>query len=112
MMRMFVHTTRYAGGAASGAALVAASLANPAVAQTTALDCVPPPVPSADLPQDVIEEYREELGLEFSDYFTEAQRYLQCLQMAEATARQDIDAALEAYARLQALHSDEKHIQE
>ena len=112
MMQVFVHTTRCAGGAASGAALVAASLANSAVAQTTALDCMPPPVPSADLPRDVIEEYRDELGLEFSDYFTEAQRYLQCLELAEETARQDIDAALEAYARLQALRPDQEHIRE
>jgi hypothetical protein len=112
MMRVFTQATRCGRSAASGAALVAASLAGPALAQTTALECVPPPVPTADLPRDVLEEYRNELGLEFSNYFTEAQRYLQCLQLAEETARQDIDAALEAYARLQALHPDNKPIQE
>ncbi len=102
--------TRCVRCAASGAALVAVTLAGTAPAQTTALDCVPPPVPTADLPQDVLEEYRNELGLEFSSYFTEAQRYLRCLELAEETARQDIDAALKAYARLQVINSDEKHI--
>lgn len=112
MMHVCTHAARCCRCAASGAALVAAGLAGSALAQTTALDCVPPPVPTADLPGDVLEEYRDELGLEFSSYFTEAQRYLQCLQLAEETARQDIDAALEAYARLQALHPDNKPIQE
>lgn len=111
MMQVLAHTAWCGRCAASGAALVAAAFAGSALAQTTALDCAPPPVPTADLPQDVINEYREELGFEFSNYFTEAQRYLQCLQLAEETARQDIDAALEAYAHLQALHPDKKPIQ-
>lgn len=70
------------------------------LSQTTALDCVPPPKPYANLPDDMIEEYRDELGMEFSDYFTEAQRYLQCLQAAEDTVREEIDSALEDYERL------------
>ncbi|WP_188129785.1 hypothetical protein [Roseivivax sediminis] len=48
----------------------------------------------------MIEEYRDELGMEFSDYFTDAQRYLQCLQAAEETVRDEIDSALEDYERL------------
>ncbi|SFE87383.1 hypothetical protein SAMN04515678_12034 [Roseivivax sediminis] len=38
--------------------------------------------------------------MEFSDYFTDAQRYLQCLQAAEETVRDEIDSALEDYERL------------
>lgn len=86
--------------------LVAIILTSHAAAQTTALDCVPPPTPSADLPRDVIDEYREELGMEFSDYFTEVQSYLQCLQMAEITARQEIEATLEAYEKLRSHSSN------
>lgn len=80
----------------------ALALASPAASQTTSLDCVPPPAPYSDLPQNVIDEYRDELAMEFSDYFTEAQRYLQCLQMAQATARAEIASALEAYEALRA----------
>lgn len=74
--------------------------ASPGLPQTTALDCVPPPASDPNLPDDVIEEYRDELGMEFSDYFTDAQRYLQCLQAAEETVRDEIDSALEDYERL------------
>ncbi|WP_417725795.1 hypothetical protein [Salipiger sp.] len=83
-----------------GVALAAMILVDGAVAQTTALDCVPPPAPHADLPSNVIDEYRDELGMEFSDYFTRAQRYLQCLQRARETAREEINAALKAYEKL------------
>lgn len=87
----------------AGALIVAILLGLWAVvasAQTTALDCVPPPLPYADLPAGVVDTYRDQLRLDYSGYFDAAQRYLQCLARAEATARTEIDTAVADYTRL------------
>ncbi|OWU66521.1 hypothetical protein ATO3_27800 [Marinibacterium profundimaris] len=70
-----------------------------ASAQTTALDCIPPPLPYADLPAGVVDAYRDQLRLDYSECFDAAQRYLQCLARAEATARTEIDTAVADYTR-------------
>lgn len=79
---------------------LAISTSASSLAQTSALDCVPPAIPYSDLPADVLADYRDELRLEYSEYFDAAQRYLQCLERAQATAHGEINQALETYTRL------------
>ena len=52
------------------ATLVLLAMPTSAVAQTTALDCVPPAPPLMGYDEAMLQEYRDEIGLEYLDYFT------------------------------------------
>lgn len=70
------------------------------LAQSSALYCVPPLLPS--LPADNASriEYREILSAEYSDYFDAAGDYLSCLNNAASTTRSDIQRAIEEFQEL------------
>ena len=82
------------------ATLVVLAIPASAVAQTTALDCVPPAPPLMGYDEAMLQEYRDEIGLEYSDYFTLAGQYLRCLEAAKSAVSAEIQVAIEAYNRL------------
>ena len=71
-----------------------------AVVQTTALDCVPAAPPLMGYDEAMMQEYRDEIGLEYSDYFALAGQHLRCLEAAKSAVSAEIQIAIEAYNRL------------
>ena len=82
------------------ATLVVLAIPASSVAQTTALDCVPPASPLMGYDEAMMQEYRDEIGLKYSDYFTLAGQYLRCLEAAKSAVSAEIQVAIEAYNRL------------
>ena len=78
-------------------ALAAASASQ---AQTTAMDCVPPLVPSTEASPSLLRDFEDEIRAEFNDYFDEAQRYIHCLDAASQSANREVLEVLEAHRRL------------
>ena len=84
------------------ATLVLLAMPISAVAQTTTLDCVPPAPPLMGYDEAMLQEYRDEIGLEYSDYFTLAGQYLRCLEAAKVSSEAEIRSAIEAYNQIAA----------
>jgi hypothetical protein len=66
----------------------------------TALDCLPPIPPAPVTDAATRDEYRIEIGQEFTAYFDEAQAYLRCLDAARATVSEEINRAIRDYQAL------------
>jgi hypothetical protein len=66
----------------------------------TALDCLPPIPPAPVSDAAVRDEYRVEIGQEYSAYFDEAQAYLRCLDAARTAITEDINRAIQDYQAL------------
>jgi hypothetical protein len=77
-----------------------ALLPGAALAQTTSFDCIPPAMPATGYDAALIREYRQEIGAEFSDYFTAAGRYIRCLEAARMTAEAEVREVIEEYNRV------------
>ena len=69
-----------------------------AVAQT--VFCLPPAVPLFPNDPQMLSEFRAELSAEFTQYFTDAQDYLNCLQHAHGVTRLEIEDAIRDYTTL------------
>ena len=82
------------------ATLVLLAMPTSAVTQTTALDCASPAPPLMGYDDAMMQEYRDEIGLEYSDYFTLAGQYLRCLEAAKSAVSAEIQVAIDAYNRL------------
>ncbi|NJM81177.1 MAG: hypothetical protein HC844_00635 [Tabrizicola sp.] len=59
-----------------------------------------PGVPSTDLPDEVLVEYRAEIGAEFEAYFSSITEHIACLDEERARAMDEARAATEAYTHL------------
>ena len=82
------------------ATLVLLAMPTSAGTQTTALDCMPPAPPLMGYDEAMMQEFRDEIGLEYSDYFALAGQHLRCLEAAKSAVSAEIQIAIEAYNRL------------
>lgn len=72
----------------------------PAAALSQTVFCLPPAVPLLPNDPKMLIEFRAELSAEFSQYFTDAQDYLNCLQQAHGATRLEIESAIRDYTAL------------
>jgi hypothetical protein len=72
----------------------------PAAALSQTVFCLPPAVPLLPNDPEMLIEFRAELSAEFSQYFTDAQDYLNCLQQAHGATRLEIESAIRDYTAL------------
>jgi len=72
----------------------------PAAALSQTVFCLPPAVPLLPNDPEMLIEFRAELSAEFSQYFTDAQDYLNCLQQAHGATRLEIEGAIRDYTAL------------
>ncbi len=72
----------------------------PAAVHSQTVFCLPPAVPLLPHDPEMLIEFRAELSAEFSQYFTDAQDYLNCLQEAHGATRLEIEDAIRDYTTL------------
>ncbi|OJY28874.1 MAG: hypothetical protein BGP11_02045 [Rhodobacterales bacterium 65-51] len=71
-----------------------------ALAQPEVIRCLPPEIPITDLPEEVLVEYRAEIGAEFEAYFMAVSDHITCLDEERTRAMDEARAATEAYTHL------------
>lgn len=63
--------------------------------QTTALDCVPPAPALMGYDGAMMQEYRDEIGVEYADCFTLAGQYLRCPEAVKSAVNAEIQTVIE-----------------
>lgn len=59
--------------------------------------CLPPVAPGVDLPDDVLRMYRQELSIEFEQYFRATTLYIACLDSERAAVFEEAQSVTRAY---------------
>jgi len=67
-------------------------------AQPEVIRCLPPQVPITDLPEEVLLEYRADIGAEFESYFSAISTHIACLDDERTRALSEARDAADAYA--------------
>ena len=80
--------------------IVLVLVAQPALSQSTSMDCLPPLIPMLDPTPELVADFEIEIRQEFDTYFDEAQSYIKCLEIAGRTANAEIREVLAAHQRL------------
>jgi hypothetical protein len=70
----------------------------PTAAQPEVIRCLPPQVPTTELPEAVLTEYRAEIAAEFESYFTAISDHITCLDAERSRALTEARDAADAYA--------------
>jgi hypothetical protein len=66
-------------------------------AQEIRAPCLPPVPPDIGLPAELLRQYRQELSIEFEQYFRATSLYIACLDAERAAAFEEAHAVTEAY---------------
>jgi hypothetical protein len=81
------------------AAIIVATVVNSAaLAQPEVIRCPPPEVPTTNLPEAVLAEYRTEIAAEFEAYFAAVSIHIACLDSERSRALSEAHTATEAYS--------------
>jgi len=80
------------------AIIVSTFVGSAALSQPEVIRCLPPDVPTADLPEAVLAEYRAEIAAEFEVYFSDLSNHIACLDSERSRALSEARVATEAYS--------------
>lgn len=77
---------------------VAICVTSAAIAQPEVIRCLAPEMPTTDLPEAVLAEYRAEISAEFEAYFAALSDHIACLDTERSRALSEARVATEAYS--------------
>jgi hypothetical protein len=92
------------------AIIVSNFVCSAAFAQPEVIRCLPPEVPTADLPEAVLAEYRAEIVAEFEAYFAAVSTHIACLDTERNRALSEAHMATEAYSTFLNIASAQKDL--